>query len=111
MRSAVSRMSTTPRRHAMMRNDVFEDDPRRVFQPSPLTRDQYTVDRLRPEDAAQEVIQGHNDGRWNQHPPVAIEGEKGERTEHVEVRFDAAARQMDQQRAHQHLCDRDREAR
>ena len=111
VRSAVSRSSTMLRRHGDDEEDVLEDDPRRVLQPAPLAGDQHAVHRLRPEDPAQHVIQRDDDGRRNQHAPVAIEREKRERAEHVEVRFDAAAGEMDQQRAHQHLRRRNRVAR
>ena len=90
---------------------VFEDDPRGVFEPAPLAGDEHAVDRLRPEHAAQHVIERDDDGGRNQHPPVAIEREERERAEDVEVRLDAAAGQVDQQRAHQHLRDGDDVAR
>ena len=83
--------------------DVFEHHPGRVLEPAPLAGDHHAVDRLRPEHAAQHVIERDDDGGRNQHAPVAIEREEGERAEDVEVRFDAAAGQVDQQRAHQHL--------
>ncbi len=44
-------------------------------------------------------------------PPVAIEREAGQRAEDVEVRFDAAAGDVDQQGANQHLADADDVAR
>ena len=91
--------------------DVFEDDPGGVLHPAPLARDQHAVDRLRPEGPAQHVIQGDDDGGRNQHPPVAIEGEKGERPEDVKMGFDASAGEVDEQRAHQHLRDGDGVAR
>ena len=72
---------------------------------------QHAVDRLRPEDAAQQVVDRDHDRRRHQHPPVAVEREERERAEHVEVRLDAAAGQVDQQRRRQHLADGDRVAR
>ena len=91
--------------------DVLEDHPGGVLQPAPLTRDQHAVDRLRPEDAAQQVIERHDDGGGNQDTPVAIKRQKRQRAEDVEMRFDASAGQVNQQRAHQHLRDGDRVAR
>ena len=49
------------------------------------------------------MVERDDDRRRNEHAPVAVEREERERAEDVEVRFDAAAGQMDQQRAHQHL--------
>jgi hypothetical protein len=83
--------------------DILEQHPRRMLQPPPLAGDHHAVDRLRPEEAAQHVIQSHDDRRGNQDTPVAVEGQEGERSEHVEMRLDAPAGEMDQQRTHQHL--------
>ena len=90
---------------------VFEDDPGRVLYPAPLARDHHAVHRLRPEQAAQHVVERDHDRGRNQHAPVAIEREEGERSEDVEVRLDATAGQVDEQRAHQHLRDGDGVAR
>ena len=90
---------------------IFEDDPRRVFEPAPLAGDEHAIHRLRPEDAAQHVIERDDDGGRNQDAPVTIESEERQRAEDVEVRLDAAAGQVDQQRAHQHLRDGDDVAR
>ena len=60
MRSAVSFISTscggTPQQE-----DVLEDHPGGVLQPAPLAGNQDAVDRLRPEDAAQQVIERDDD--------------------------------------------------
>ena len=72
---------------------------------------QHAEDRLRPVHAADEVIDGHDHGGRDQHPPVAIERQEHERGEHVEVRLDAAAGEMNQQARHQHLRRRDHEPR
>ena len=110
VRSAISCISAAAQaRHDQ--EDVLEDDPRGVLEPAPLAGDEHAVDRLRPEDAAQQVIERDDDRRRDEHAPVAVEREKGQRAEHVEMRLDAAARQMDEQRAHQHLRDGDRVAR
>ena len=57
------------------------------------------------------VIERDDDRRRDEHPPVAVEREERQRAEDVEVRFDAAAGQVDEQRAHQHLRDGDGVAR
>ena len=112
-RSAVRRLAQL--HHASQagddEKDVFEDDPCRMLEPAPLARDHDPVHRLRPEVSAQNVIQGDDDGRGNQHAPVPVERQKRQRAEDVEMRFDAAAGEMDQQRAHQHLSGRNRVAR
>ncbi len=89
---------------------VFEHHPGRVLEPAPLARDEHAIHRLRPEQAAQHVIQRHDDGGGNHDAPVTIERQERQRAEHVEVRFDASAREVDQQGAHQHLGDANREA-
>ena len=43
--------------------DVLEDHPCRVLEPAPLAGDEYAVDRLRPEHAAQHVIECDDDRR------------------------------------------------
>ena len=90
---------------------IFEDDPRRVFEPAPLAGDEDAVHRLRPEHSAQHVIERDHDGGWYQHLPVTIESQERQRAKDVEVRLDAAAGQVNQQRAHQHLRDGDDVAR
>ena len=87
--------------------DVLEEDPGRVLQPAPLTRHHHAIHRLRPEHAAQHVIQRDDDRGRNQDPPVPVERQERERTKYVEVRFDAAAGEVDQERTHQHLRDGD----
>ncbi len=82
---------------------IFEPDPGRMFEPAPLARHEHAVDRLRPEDAAQQVIERDHDGGRDEDAPVAIKRQERQRAEHVEMRFDAAAGQEDEQRAHQHL--------
>ena len=54
------------------------------------------------------MVDGHDRRRGNQHPPVAIERQHRQRTEHVKMRFDAAAGEVNQERAHQHLGDGNR---
>src|ERR1700674_205833 len=57
------------------------------------------------------MIHRHHDRGRNQHAPIAVEGENNERSEDMKMRFDAAARQGDQQSGHQRLRDRDDVAR
>ena len=90
---------------------ILEDDPGGMLEPAPLAGDQHSVDRLRPEVAAQHVIERDDDGGRNEDTPVAVDREEGKRAEDVEMRFDAAAGQVNQQRAHQHLRDGNRVAR
>ena len=87
--------------------DVGERDPAGVFEPAPRVRLRDAVDRHRQIRAAQVVIEDDRDRRGDQHAAVAIEREAGQRAEHVEVRFDAAAGDVDQQGADQHLADAD----
>ena len=68
-----------------------------MLEPSPLAGHDHAVHRLRPEESAQHVIERDDDGRRNQHAPIAIERQKRERAEDVEMGFDAAAGQMDEQ--------------
>jgi hypothetical protein len=82
-----------------------------VLEPAPIAGDEDAIDRLRPEHAAQHVIERDHDGGGNQNFPVTIEREERQRAKDVEVRLDAAARQVNQQRAHQHLRDGDDVAR
>ena len=86
---------------------VLEQHPGGVLEPPPLAGDHHAVDRLRPEDPAQQVIERHDDCRRNQHPPVAIERQEGQRAEDVKVGLDPPTGQMNEQGAHQHLRDRD----
>jgi hypothetical protein len=49
------------------------------------------------------MVCGDDGGGRDEHPPVAVEREERERAEDVEVGLDAAAREMYEQRRHQHL--------
>ena len=51
----------------------------------------------------------HNDHQrgGDQHLPIAVEGQNRQRAEHVKMRFDAPAGQMNQQGGHEHLPDGD----
>ncbi len=92
-------------------HDVLEDDPDGVLQPSPGADDRDAINRARPEDPPQEMVQSHDGRGGDQHPVVAVQGQERERTEDVEVGLDPSAHQVDQQRAHEHLADRDRMSR
>ena len=86
-------------------DDVFEDHPARMFQPSPGTGDEDAIDRLRPVETSRKVIDGHDQRRGHEHAPVAIERQKRERHEDMEVRLDPASREMNQEYRHEHLAD------
>jgi hypothetical protein len=86
---------------------VRERDPAGMFEPAPWVRRRNAVDRHRQVCAAQVVIEDDGDRRGDQHAGIAIEREAGERAEDVEMRFDAAAGDVDQQGADQHLADAD----
>ena len=83
-------------------NDVFEDNPARVFQPTPICR-QHAVHRLRPVDAPKIVVGGDDHGGGDENAPIAIERQKRQGAEYVKMRFDPAARQMDQDSRSEHL--------
>ena len=86
---------------------VLEDNPRRVFQPPPRTGDDNPEDRLRPVHAANEMVDGHNQRGRNQQGPIAIESEKGERPEDMEMRLNPSPADVDKERGKQHLGDSD----
>src|SRR5258706_9931007 len=67
----------------------FEQDPTSMLNPTPFAGRKYAINRLGPEYAAQKMVCCHNHRRRDEHPPVAIEGKKGQRTKHMEMRFDA----------------------
>ena len=62
-----------------------------------------TTNREHRQGGPQDVIEGDDNRGGNQDPPVAIEREERQRPEHMEMRLDASAGQVDEQRAHQHL--------
>jgi hypothetical protein len=88
-------------------NDVLEDNPPGMLDPPPRTRRDQPKHGLGVQYAPHRMISCNHQGRRNQYAPVAIIGKEGERAEHVEVRFDPAPAQVDQQRGHEHLpaCD------
>ncbi len=57
------------------------------------------------------MIRGNHERRGHEHAPVAVEGEKGQRAEHMEMCFEASAGEMDQEHGGQHLADGDDVAR
>src|ERR1700676_161823 len=71
--------------------DILEEHPAGVFDPTPMTCREYSEDRLRPVDAAQEMIGCHDNRRGNNDSPVAIKCEEGKRSEDMKVRLDASA--------------------
>ncbi len=84
--------------------DILEDDPAGMLDPPPRLDHRDAVDRLRPEEPAQQMIRGDDDRGRDQDGPVAVEGEEGQRAEDVEVGLDPASGEMDQQGAGEHLC-------
>src|SRR6266498_3211162 len=82
---------------------IFECDPEGVFEKPPPLGVGNAVDRLGPEESPEKMVGRHHDRRRNEHPPVSIESQKRERTEHVKVCFDASASQMNEQCGPQHL--------
>ena len=89
---------------------VREHHPPGVLDRAPDAGGEHAVDRLRPEHAAQEVVDSHDDGGRNQDGPVAIERQERQGAEHDEVRLDPATGEMDQERGEQHLGDGNRVA-
>ena len=89
------------------KKDVLEKDPASVLDPAEVVGSERAEDRLRPVDAADEVIEGNHDGCRHQHAPVAVKGEEGKGTEDVKVGLDPPAGQIDEQRRHEHLRERD----
>ena len=77
--------------------DILEYHPAGVFDPTPMAGREDAENRLRPVNAAQEMIGRDDDRRGNHDSPVAIKCEKGERSEDMKVRFDAAAAEMNEQ--------------
>ena len=57
---------------------IDEQHPTGVLGPAPIRSDDGAVDRLGPEVAAHNVIKRRDGGRGDQHPPVAVDGEKSE---------------------------------
>lgn len=87
--------------------EVQKEHPARVFQPAPLRAGQHAIDRLGPEETAEQVIRRHHDCAGDEDAPVAVEGQEGQRAKDVKVRLDAAAREVDEQRRGEHLRDGD----
>ena len=90
---------------------VLEQHPAGVLEPPPVARGDDPEHRLRPVDAADVVVGGDDDRGRDEHAPLAVERQEDERGEDVEVRLDASAGEVNQQRRHQHLAGRDRIAR
>ena len=51
------------------------------------------------------MIGRNDDGGGNQHAPILVERQEGQRAEDVKVGFDSSAGQVDEKRGPQHLCD------
>src|SRR6185436_454321 len=84
----------------------LEDDPGSVLKKTEDRCIGSAVYRLRDEPATEEVICGDGDRARDEHLPVSVGGEEGERSEDVEMGLDAPAREVDEQGAPEHLRDR-----
>jgi hypothetical protein len=56
----------------------FKENPTSMFKPAPWTYCQHAINGLRPEHAAQEMVDGYNQRCWNKYSPIAIERKKSE---------------------------------
>ena len=89
----------------MDQDHVFENDPHCVFDPAVVTFGDDAEHGQRPPDAADEMIGRDDEGGGNQHVPILVKRQKGQRAEDMKVGFDSAARQVDEERGPQHLRD------
>jgi hypothetical protein len=78
-----------------------------VLDPAKVALGDDAEDRERPPNSANEVVSGDDDGGRDDHVPVLVEREEGERAEDVKVGFEPAAGEVDQQGGPHHLCHRD----
>src|ERR1051326_2235721 len=75
--------------------DHFKSHPPRMFDRPPWAGIKHAIDGLRPVKPAEHVIEVNYNRTGHQTPPIAIEGEDCQGTEDVEMRLDAAARDVD----------------
>ena len=68
-----------------------------MLQPSPIACRRDAENRLGIVDSAKDMICANDDCRRNQHSPVAVESKKREGNKDVEMCFDPAAKQVDQE--------------
>ena len=64
---------------ALNRDDkegIFEYHPPRVFEPAPFLHGDDSVNRLRPEKSAYQVIGGDDQRSRHKYPPIAVERQK-----------------------------------
>jgi hypothetical protein len=83
--------------------NIFKDHPTCMFHGSPWAGTEHPVDRVRPIDASEEVVERDYDRGWNQNPPISIKRQDNERAEDVKMGFDAAAGHPDEKGGHEHL--------
>ncbi len=102
-RSAICRISAHRPEARVDEHRVHEDDPEQVLQQPPPLRLRGAVEGLGPQPAAHVHVQQRHGAAGEQHPPVPVEGQEGQRAEQVEVRLDAATGQVNEQRAPQQL--------
>ena len=74
----------------------FKSDPPGMFHCPPWTGVENSINRLWPIVAADQMIGVNNDRGGNQNAPIAIKGKKSERPKYMKMRFDPAARNVDQ---------------
>jgi hypothetical protein len=86
---------------------VLERHPARVLEGPPRGRREHPEDRLGPKDPPEEMIERDDHRPCDEDLPVAVEGEEGQRAEHVEVGLDAPAGEVDEQGRREHLPSRD----
>ena len=91
--------------------DILEDHPSRVLDPAPGLNYVDSINSLRREYPKNAMMDGRDRRGGDQHVPIAIKGQQGERAEDVEVGLDPAGGNFDQQGGKQHLAHRDRMAR
>src|SRR5207248_10955096 len=83
--------------------DFLKNHPGDMLRAAPWRRTEDAIDRLWPEYAAHHMIKSDDDSRWDEYPPIPIKGEKGQRAKDMEMGFDSATSDMDEQRGGKHL--------
>src|SRR5579872_3562365 len=79
---------------------ILEYHPTGVLHPAPWTGGWHPKNRLCPIAAAQKMIDGNDRRRRYQHLPISVECQERQRAEDVEVRFDTAASEVNQESRH-----------
>src|SRR5437879_5395072 len=84
---------------------VLKDDPAGVFQPAERARGYYPKHGFGPKEPPNEVVNGDYGRGCNEHPPIPINCQEGQRSENVEMCLDPAPGEMDEQSSEEHLGD------